>query len=53
MDTKHVVVIGSGVGGSAVGALLANTGCFNVTLVEKSHWIGGRFATQARERYFP
>ncbi len=51
MAAKRVIVIGSGVGGSAVGALLAHTGRFNVTLIEKSQWIGGRFATCDKEGF--
>ncbi|PKN35988.1 MAG: hypothetical protein CVU61_00360 [Deltaproteobacteria bacterium HGW-Deltaproteobacteria-19] len=51
MTAKDVVVIGSGVGGSAVGALLANTGKYNVTLIEKSNLIGGRFASYNKEGF--
>ena len=44
MRRRKAVIIGSGVGGSGVGALLASEGNFEVTLVEKSNLIGGRFA---------
>jgi hypothetical protein len=46
-----VIVIGSGVGGSAVGALLANTGKYRVTLIEKSGLIGGRFASYDKDGF--
>lgn len=51
MAAKDVIIIGSGVAGSAVGALLANTGRFNVTLIEKSNLIGGRFATYSKDGF--
>lgn len=40
-----VIVIGSGVGGIAIGALLAKKKEYSVTLIEKTKLIGGRFAT--------
>ncbi|MBU2547378.1 MAG: NAD(P)/FAD-dependent oxidoreductase [Proteobacteria bacterium] len=51
MAEKEVVIIGSGVGGSAVGALLAQTHEYRVTLLEKSRLIGGRFATYDKEGF--
>lgn len=51
MSLLEVVIIGSGIGGSAVGALLANTGRFNVTLIEKSGLIGGRFASYKKNGF--
>jgi phytoene dehydrogenase-like protein len=44
VNRKKAIIIGSGVGGSGVGALLASEGNFEVTLVERSNLIGGRFA---------
>jgi prolycopene isomerase len=41
---KKVVIIGCGIGGSAVGALLAQDG-FEVEIFEKTKYIGGRFAS--------
>ena len=41
---KKVVIIGCGIGGSAVGALLAKDG-FQVEIFEKTKYIGGRFAS--------
>ena len=41
---KKVVIIGCGIGGSAVGALLAQDG-FQVEIFEKTRFIGGRFAS--------
>ena len=51
MKTKQVVIIGSGVGGSAIGALLAKKEEFLVTLIEKTKFIGGRFATYEKEGF--
>ena len=51
MSTKEVLIIGSGIGGSALGALLANDGRFNVTLVEKSDLIGGRYASFEKDAF--
>ncbi|MGV8080146.1 MAG: phytoene desaturase family protein [Syntrophales bacterium] len=51
MTAGDVIVIGSGVGGSAVGALLANTGKYRVTLIEKSGLIGGRFASYDKDGF--
>lgn len=44
MGSKHAVIIGSGIGGSAIGALLASQLGYKITLIEKSNLIGGRFA---------
>jgi phytoene dehydrogenase-like protein len=40
---KKIVVIGSGVGGSGLGALLANKG-FDVTVLERNAYVGGKAA---------
>jgi len=42
---KKVLIIGSGIGGSGIGALLINTGKYSVELFEKNSLIGGRFST--------
>ena len=42
---KKVLIIGSGIGGSGIGALLINTGKYDVELFEKNSLIGGRFST--------
>jgi len=44
IDVKQVNIVGSGIGGSGVGALLANAG-FDITLFEKNSLPGGRFCT--------
>lgn len=44
MGSKHAVIIGSGIGGSAIGALLASQKGYRVTLIEKTNFVGGRFA---------
>lgn len=46
---KKVIVIGSGLGGSAIGALLQHQGNFDVLLLEKNDLLGGRFATYEKE----
>ena len=50
MSKKTVIVIGSGIGGSAVGALLS-TKNYEVTVYEKNNLIGGRFATYERDGF--
>lgn len=47
---KKVVVIGSGVGGSAAAALLAGQG-HKVTLLESNPFVGGRCASQERDGF--
>ncbi|MFX1337909.1 MAG: phytoene desaturase family protein [Promethearchaeota archaeon] len=42
---KKVLIIGSGIGGSGIGALLINTGKYDIELFEKNSLIGGRFST--------
>ncbi len=42
---KKVLIIGSGIGGSGIGALLSNTSKFDVEIFEKNSLIGGRFST--------
>ena len=39
--TKSVLVLGAGLGGLAASALLARAG-FDVTVVEKNDWVGGK-----------
>ncbi len=45
-----VNIVGSGIGGSGIGALLANVG-FDVELFEKNSLPGGRFCTYEREGF--
>ena len=47
---KKINIVGSGIGGSGVGALLANIG-FNVELFEKNSLPGGRFCTYEKEGF--
>lgn len=47
---SKVVIIGSGVGGAACGALLASKG-FEVTLLERNDFPGGKAASFEREGY--
>ena len=42
---KKVIMIGSGVAGAGIGALLAHEG-YNVQLFEKNRLIGGRFSSE-------
>lgn len=47
---KRVVVIGSGFGGISAAAYLARDG-YDVTVLEKNGWVGGRARDLAREGY--
>ena len=47
---KSVIVIGSGIGGSAIGAMLSHRG-YRVTVLEKLNFIGGRCCTWEREGF--
>ncbi len=47
---RKVVVIGSGIGGSAIGSLLSSRG-FDVTVLEKHKLIGGRCCSREREGF--
>ncbi|MHA1797818.1 MAG: NAD(P)-binding protein, partial [Candidatus Helarchaeota archaeon] len=46
--SKTVIVIGSGVAGAGIGALLAHDG-YDVKLFEKNRIIGGRFSSYKTE----
>ena len=46
---KKVIIIGSGIGGSGIGALLAHTTNANVTLFERDVILGGRCASYKKE----
>jgi len=50
MSEYDVIVIGSGIGGSAVGALLASKG-LKVLLLEKNELVGGRCSTYEKEGF--
>ena len=39
---KNIIVIGSGIGGSGVGALIAANSKNKVTIFEQNAWLGGR-----------
>ncbi len=51
MAKKRVIVIGSGIGGSGVAALLQHSGEFDVSLFEKNHLIGGRFSSYTKDSF--
>ena len=51
MEKKKVAVIGSGIGGSGIAVLLANSGNYEVDLYEKNKLIGGRFASFVKEGF--
>lgn len=51
MARKRVAVIGSGIAGSGIAALLAHTGKYEVDLYEKNRLIGGRFASYIKEGF--
>lgn len=50
MTDYEIIIIGSGIGGSAVGALLASKG-LKVLLLEKNDLIGGRCSTYEKEGF--
>ncbi len=50
MDSRKVVVIGSGPGGSGVAALLAHAG-YSVTLLEKNGFLGGKCSSLEEAGY--
>ncbi|MHA1377198.1 MAG: phytoene desaturase family protein [Candidatus Helarchaeota archaeon] len=39
---KKIIIIGSGIGGSGIGALIATSVKSQITLFEQNNWIGGR-----------
>ena len=47
---NKVIVIGSGIGGSAIGSLLSSRG-FDVTVIEKHNLIGGRCCSRERDGF--
>jgi phytoene dehydrogenase-like protein len=49
-SSKRAIIIGSGIGGSAIGALLSHRG-YQVMLFEKLHVIGGRCSSREREGF--
>ena len=51
-ESRKVVVIGSGIGGSAIAAMLAHRG-FSVTVLEKLGFIGGRCCSRERRGSLP
>ena len=51
MAKKKVAVVGSGIAGSGIAALLAHSGDYEVDLYEKNKLIGGRFASYDREGF--
>lgn len=48
---KKVIIIGSGIGGSGVGALLQHTGKYDVEIFERNNLIGGRFASYNKDGF--
>jgi len=46
---KKVLIIGSGIGGSGIGALLSNTNEFEVEIFEQNSLIGGRYSTYEKD----
>ena len=49
-DVRNVIVIGSGIGGSAIAALLSQRGV-QVTVLEKLDFVGGRCCSREREGF--
>ncbi len=48
-DVKNIVIIGSGIGGSGVGALIATNTGNKVTIFEQNSWLGGRCGSYTKE----
>ncbi|MHA1377161.1 MAG: phytoene desaturase family protein [Candidatus Helarchaeota archaeon] len=48
---SKVNIIGSGIGGSGIGALLQHTGKFDVKLFEKNSLVGGRLSTYEKNGF--
>ncbi len=48
---KKAIVIGSGIGGSGIAALLQHSGEYDVRLFEKNGLVGGRFASYRRDGF--
>ena len=51
MKKRKASVIGSGIAGSGIAALLAHSGNYDVDLYEKNKLIGGRFASYNKEGF--
>ena len=51
MAKKKVAVVGSGIAGSGIAALLAHSGNYEVDLYEKNGIIGGRFASYEKQGF--
>ena len=51
MAKKKVAVVGTGIAGSGIAALLAHSGDYEIDLYEKNKLIGGRFASYDREGF--
>jgi len=51
MARKHAAVIGSGIAGSGIAALLAHSGDYEVDLYEKNGIVGGRFASYVKQGF--
>ena len=51
MRKKRAAVVGSGIAGSGIAALLAHSGKYEVDLYEKNGLIGGRFASYVKQGF--
>ena len=50
VDKYDAIIIGSGIGGSAVGALLAHAG-WKILILDKNKWVGGRCTSYYQNGY--
>ena len=48
---KKVLIIGSGIGGSGIGALLSSIDEYQVEIFERNSLVGGRFSTYEKETF--
>ncbi|MBC5823559.1 MAG: FAD-dependent oxidoreductase [Candidatus Eremiobacteraeota bacterium] len=50
LSRKHAIVIGAGIGGLTAAAILSSRG-YDITVLEKTDWPGGRAAQATWERH--
>jgi phytoene dehydrogenase-like protein len=51
MEKRTAIVVGSGIGGAAIAALLQHSGNWDVEVYEKNPFPGGRYASQDRDGF--
>jgi phytoene dehydrogenase-like protein len=51
MEKQKTIIVGSGIGGSAIAAMLQHSGLWQVDLYERNHFPGGRYASYDRDGF--